>query len=923
VPEPFVGRANELTAVARELTAAERGHGGVVLLTGPAGIGKTAVVRRSLDTWAGNGQVLRASGDPAERLLAWGLLDQLARQVRLDELTDMLASGGANALAVGASLLASLRVLSAARPVVVVVDDAQWGDAQSLLAVSFAARRLASDRILCIIVARDQDVPVLPSGLTRLVADRGSRLDLVGLDPQDIASLAAQCGAGRIPSAAARRIRDHTDGVPLHVLEVLHDLPPDVLRAPGADLPAPRSLATLVLSRLAACPEQTEQLVVAAAVLGRDCLVADAAAVAGLGDPLPALQEAVAQRLLVEYDTVGGRRCAFSHALIRAAVYRDIGVDRRAHLHDRAATLSSGPAALAHRVAGCRGTDAVLAADLASQAAADLTAGSPAWAADHLVMAARVEPRGPRRDARLLEAISMMLDQGNAGGAQLYGPQAESMPRSPRRDLVLARLALFGGRCEIAEQWLASAWSAAAAGPDELRESAATAACELAMTLIGMHRLDAAAEWGRRAADAAVTPLTRACSRAVEGGSLSAAGLACEARELIEGEISRISHGPGRTLLQMFLGLMMVRGDEPEVAAELIETATLTTGPDALPAAHLLDAQLGWVIADYRRGRWDRAATEAERLVTVASDLDQNWQLTRAHLIAVYVTAGRGDWELADSHAAAAAELAGMRAGAGLIEATDALTALAVARDDPEQVLRVCADAMADPATLGRLDPARLSFWPAYAEALARTGQLAEADAALRDYEVVGHARGRRSALAAASRARGVLDIAAGRHGDAMAAFAAGIRHLAGLSLPLDEALIRLEFGRLLRHQGQRRSAARELGQARALLARLGATPFLVRCETELGGGLITQPDALCALPLTSRQLTVARAVAAGKTNRQIAAELYVSVKTVEFHLSQILARLGIDSRTQIADALTDARGLETVGDPARARASS
>ena len=917
--EPFVGREQELAALGRELAAAERGRGGSMLITGPAGIGKTALVRRCLDTWAGRGPVLRATGDPGEHLLAWGLLEQLSRPRRLADLADVLAGGDVTALSAGAALLDSLRESGAGRPVLVIIDDAQWADAPSLMALSFAARRLTTDPVLCIVVVRSEDAPALPSGFIRLVADRGTRLDLTGLGPREITSLAEQCGAGPLASVAAQRIRDHTDGVPLHVLELLHDLPPAVLRAPGADLPAPRSLATLVLSRLAACAAQTEQLVVAVAVLGRDCLVTDAADVAGLTDPLPALQEAVSQRLLTEYDTAGGRRCAFPHALIRTAVYRDIGVDRRARLHERAATRSAGPVALTHRVAACRGTDQALADDLAAQAAADRVAGSLAQAAEHLVMSARVEPRGPQREARLLDAINLMIDAGDTGGARLYGPQAESLPPSPRRDLVLGRLALLDGNCDAMEKRLAGVWTQAIAGPDELRECAATAACELAMTMIGMHRLDAAAAWGSRAASAAVTPLTRACACAIESGSLAAAGQTDEARALVESEMSRTGAGPGRTLLRMFLGLIMGPCDEPDAGAAHIEAATRATGSEALPAVHVLDAQLGLVTADYRRGCWDRAAAEAERLVTLASDLDQFWQLTRAHLIAVYLAAGRGQWELADAHAAAAAELSGNQMGAGQIEATDALTALAVARDDPEQVVRVCAEVMADRAALSRLEPARLSFWPAYAEALVRTGRLAEAGPVLREYERASRACGRMSALAAACRARGVLDVAAGQPDQALTAFAAGLRHLDGLNLPLGEALIRLEFGRLLRHLGQRRSAARELGRARNLLAGLGATPYLQRCDAELGAGLMPEPGGWPALPLTPRQLTVARAVADGKSNRQIATELYVSVKTVEFHLSQILARLGVDSRTQIAAALGGSSGLAVAGDARRA----
>jgi len=123
--------------------------------------------------------------------------------------------------------------------------------------------------------------------------------------------------------------------------------------------------------------------------------------------------------------------------------------------------------------------------------------------------------------------------------------------------------------------------------------------------------------------------------------------------------------------------------------------------------------------------------------------------------------------------------------------------------------------------------------------------------------------------------------------------------------------MTRLERGRLLRRAGQRRAAARDIGAARVLFAGLGAEPFLARCDQELGASPAPaqrqgqgQSHGHPLPPLTARQLSVAQAAAAGKTNRQIAAELYISVKTVEFHLAQILARLDVDSRSQIARAL-------------------
>jgi len=670
-------------------------------------------------------------------------------------------------------------------------------------------------------------------------------------------------------------------------------------------LPAPRSLQTLVVSRLAACTVDTEALVVAAAVLGGDCELADAATLADLADPLPALQEAIEQRLLAEPPGAGRRRVAFPHALIRTAVYCDIGVARRAALHRAAADLTGGGAALAHRVAGCTGTDGQLAANLAGRAAEERAAGQSPAAAEHLMMAARVADDRASAEGWLTEAVGLLIELGDAARARGYATQIAGMPRSAQRDLLLGRLDLLAGACGPAEQQIAGAWAAltadAGTGRTPVSEAAAKAACELALMLMGQYRLGDAASWARRSARAAASGFTRACSRTVQCGSLSVAGRDRQARVLLEAELGRCTADAARALLHLGLGATLLCADDlPGAAMHL--TAATTLGEGCLPASHLLEGRLAQVLLAYRGGHWDQAAADSDRLITLLDDLDLGWLLSRAHLNAVYIAAGRGHWQAASRHADAAAGPPGLRA----IAVADARTAIAVARDDLPGVLAAAEDSVADLSLLGQLEPSLLSFWPAYAAALARTGQHAQADRTLRAYEQRAAACARRSALAAASRARGVLHACRHDPDGALAAFDASLTYLDGLGTPLEEALTRLERGRLLRHTGRRRAAARDLGAARVLFAGLRAQPFLVRCDAELGA----EPPAMPGPdrpPLTARQLSVARAAAAGKTNRQIAAELYISVKTVEFHLAQILARLGVDSRTQIAGALSAA----------------
>jgi DNA-binding CsgD family transcriptional regulator len=908
VDEPFVGRAAELAELDRQFRLAEGGHGRVVLVAGPEGIGKTALIRRCLAAWAGSADWVLACGDPDEAVMSGGLLGQLAQPAGggAEEIDAVLASGRADPLTAGSALLVFLRERARGRPLVMVVDDAQWGDELSLKAACFALRRLRADRVLCVVAVRPDGLARLPPGVTRLASDHGERVDLGGLDVGEVAALAELVGAGRLPGRAAARLRDHTVGVPLHVRELLHDLPGEALRAPGMTLPAPRSLETLVLSRLAACAVDTERLVVAASVLGADCALADAAALAGLTDPLPAFQEAIGQRLLIEQETAFGRRCAFPHALIRAAVYRDIGVNRRAVLHRAAAGLSAGTAALAHRVAGCCGADPLLAADLAAQAAGERSAGRLAEAAEHLLMAARVAGRGAGRDRWLLAAVGMLIDLGDAARARGFEGEVTALAPSAQRSLLLGRLALLADAYASAEEQITDVWATlgprAQPGPDPVRESAAKAACELALLFIGQHRLDDSAAWAHRAVAIAACGFTRACLCAVQGVSLAAAGQAGRARERLEAEFRRSADVPGRALLRAGLGAVSLYADDLPGAAGHLDAATAADGEADVPMAHLLEVGLLRARVSYRQGEWDRAAADSERLVTLIDDLGQGWLLARAHLAAVYVAAGRGRWQDAADHAEAAAREPGTRAGEGAIALADARSAIALARDDPEGILAAARDVIGDLDLLSRLEPGRLSFWPACAEALARTGRPAEADDVLRRFEELSRAHGRRSAMAAAARARGVVEATRSRPDDALAAFDASLRHLDGLGMPLEEAMSRLERGRLLRRLGQRRSAARDLGAARALFADLGAWPFLVRCDQELCVG----PEVVTgrASPLTARQLAVAQAAAAGKSNRQIAAELYISVKTVEFHLAQILDRLGVDSRIQIAACL-------------------
>jgi DNA-binding CsgD family transcriptional regulator len=900
-----VGRSGELALLGERLASAADGHGQVVLVAGVPGAGKTALARHFLSVCAA--QAVAASGDPDETLLPGGLLEQIAQSAATpaaQPLLDLLRSGRADPLSAGSALLGMLGDLAAGPPLVLVVDDAQWGDDLSLRALTFAVRRLVSVAVLCIVLTCPDELHLLPAGLLRAVADGGWRLDLGGLPPGDIAVLAELAGAGRLPPRAVQRLHEHTGGIPLHVGELLHDLPRQVLDDPAAVLPAPRSMETLVLSRLAACGPAAERMVVAAAVLGQECRLADAAALAGLADPLPALQEAVGQRLLRELDTARGRRCAFPHRMIRSAVYREIGASRRSALHLAAAGLTAGAAALAHRVAASQGGDPVLAADLDAQAKTEVAAGRLAEAAEHLLAAAWVGEQGAGSGQRLLAAVELLIDLGDAARARGYLGELRALPPSGMRSLVLGRLAMLAGDYGQAEQHLADAWEVLVPPASPAVEGAAVAACEMAMVLLSDYQTGPATRWAQRAAGAAAATFTRTCSRAVLGTCQALAGRPDQARLLLESDLARCADDRTELMVRQGLGTVMLLSDDPDGAAAQLGAVTAAEDHHGLPLSHLLTARLFRVVADYRRGAWDQATSGAERLVSLIDDLDQGWLIGRAHAAAVYPYAGRGQWAQAAAHAQVAAG-GGRSSAAELVELVNAEVALAVARDDPAAVVAAVQPIRDRLGQLAALEPTLVGFWPGYACALVRLGQLGDAEDALRPFEQTARVRGRRSAIASAARVRGCLAAARQLPAAARASFADSLDLLAGLSRPYDEALTRLDYGRFLRRTGQRRAASRELWAARALFAALAAQPFLERCDAELGTDL-RDSTAAAAPPLTARQRTVAQAVAAGRSNREIARDLYISVKTVEFHIGQILTRLGLDSRTQIAGALTE-----------------
>jgi len=503
----FVGRAGELAILDAEMQAVQAGQPRFVLVEGEAGIGKSSLLSRFTATHPET-CVLRASGDQAEMLLAWGLIDQLLSAAGAVTAAGASPAGAArwmdaDAMAVGAHVVTALGDLQASdKAVVVVVDDLHWSDEPSARALLFALRRMRADRVLGLLSARPGQLSRLGEGWSRFTAgdDRVSRLLLDGLSGQDLVAMGQALGVGELSGRVVAQLLDHTGGNALHCRALLEELGTDGLARADDDLPAPRELATVVVARLRALSEPAQGLVAAAAVLGRSCPLATAAALAGVADPLAALDEADAAGLLAEDRPGPESFIAFAHPLIHAAVRDDLGSARRHQLHQVAATLVPAPAALHHRVAATIGPDDTLAGDLEEAARQAMAAGTTAQAAAWLAQASAASTARAEQERRLLDAMATLVDSADVAGAVALWPQVARLSPSARRSGLRGRLDLLCGRGAVVEAHLLEAWQAH--DPDTEPLVGAAAATSLAAYLCTLRRVGEALAWGERAVTA-------------------------------------------------------------------------------------------------------------------------------------------------------------------------------------------------------------------------------------------------------------------------------------------------------------------------------------------------------------------------------------------------------------------------------------
>ncbi len=908
----LLGRRRECEALDRLAADVQAGASRVLVLRGDAGVGKSELLRYLCDRLAG-WRVTRAVGVEAEIELAYSGLHQVCAPL-LDHLGNLpgpqrdalatvfgLMSGPVpDRFLVGLATLTLMAEAAEDQPLACVVDDAQWLDHASTQVLGFVARRLLAERVAMVCAVRtgaDNDVlggqPVLSIG---------------GLSEQDARTLLLANLHVRLDTAVCDQIVAECHGNPLALLELPRTWSTAAV-AGGFGLPHGRSVAGRIeesyVHRLLLLPSGTQLLVLAAAAdpRGDPVLLQRTAGILGL-DRAAAAPAVDAGLLRIR------RRVEFAHPLVRSAVYRRASPDDRQSVHRALAEATDAevhPDRRAwHRACGTTGPDDEVAAELERSAGQAQSQGGLAATAAFLTRATQLTADPTTRAHRALAAASANVQ---AGAFETAGALLAVAGEGSVDDLQRARIDLLGAQLAFARSrgnGAAPLLLAAARRLEHLdlelaRETyldALTAALFVARGAdgVGPHDVARAARAAPRPRreepaaadllldalaalltedDAAAFPLSRAALQKLAVDAQSAheptrwlwlgCALAChlwddESWYMLSdrflrivrhtGALSELPHAVNtRATILLFCG-------EVSAAASLIDeglSVQEATEISAAPYASL--ALAAW------QGRADPARAMIDRAIRESASRGEGWGVSFGEYTRALLCNGLGRYD-------------------------EALIAAGRVRDHSQNRAGV---------DLGL---------PELIEAAWQTGRLDLATDALDQVSRKAQASGTGWALGIEARSRALLS-----EGDvAEDCFLEAIKQLSRTRVRGELARSHLLYGQWLRQTGRRADARSELAVAYELLSAMGMGGFAERARHELRacGVAVPQPTVATREDLTAQEAHIARLARDGLSNPQIGADLFISARTVEWHLRKVFTKLGITSRRQLRRALSD-----------------
>ncbi|HJS96058.1 MAG TPA: AAA family ATPase [Solirubrobacteraceae bacterium] len=897
-----MGRKRECTEIDRLLDGARREVSGALVLRGEAGMGKSALVGYAAAAARAAGMmVLGVTGVEWESDMAfaglhgllWPVIDELGcvpepQREPLAAALGLAPGEGRDRFLVSAGALSLLAAAAEARPILCVIDDAQWLDVSSAHSLTFVARRLFAEQVAIVFGAREGesrrfDAPGLPE------------LAVTGLDRSSASRLLEYSAPGAAPSVR-ERLLDEAAGNPLALLELPVALSEQQLTGeaplPGA-LPMTARLRASFSQRIECLPAATRQALLIAAAEEAGELAVTLRAAGELELPDDALDPAE-EIGLVRTD---GSIVSFRHPLVRSVVYESatLGQRQRTHAALAAALDGAGSAerAVWHRAMGAVTENEEVAAALEASAQRSELRGGHASAASALERAAALSETSSERARRLSAAAQAAWTDGQGDRAAELIRRALPIADRPQR----AWLLLIRGIIEGQSGWLLDGVATMRQGLAVSEDPSVT--LQLLREGFAMasqaHAIEEATDFASRAAD--VTPAGEIDSFTKASLIASAAELSCDyerSRSLSAEQVER-ADGMDVPVCLIWASLAAARvGMRREAlhhANRAVSYAREQGAMTTLPFC--LQVQAAALIGESRLELAYASADEGWRL---ALDTGQLWAASWNLMRLVQIDALRGDEEIAHAHAA---ELGGLvaRSGAAAIgqHAKRSLALLDMCLGRPADALERLLP-MISTAQPGS-HPLFLYGLPDTVETAARADRLGEVSAHVDRYREWVEQYGSPEALALLARCRGLIDESAAEEH-----FVRAIELAPALS-QFDAARTELLYGEWLRRRRRRIDARRHLRSALECFGRLGMAPWEARARSELraSGETARRRDPSTLDQLTPQELQIARLVAGGKTNPEVAAQLFLSTRTIDYHLRKVYSKLDIASRGELA----------------------
>jgi class 3 adenylate cyclase len=913
----LLGRQRELLAIDQALAGARLGKSSRLVIRGEPGIGKTALLDYAIEH-AESMRVLSARGVEFEADVPFAGLSELLQpalaklerlpKIHADALRSSLGLGPrieADRLIIGAAALGLISGYADDAPLLITVDDAQWLDRASAEAIGFAARRLVADPVAVLIAAREtEESPLLAAGL--------QELRLGGLDEAAAAELLAQSGGLAVPADRAQRLHEATGGNPLALIE----LAPEANRAPATpydSLPVATSVERAYLRRAAGLsPDGRRALLILAASGGSDvALVRRAALVMGLAGG--AVEEAEGAAL-VSYR---GGRAEFVHPLARASIYHSASPsERRAAHRALAAAMTAADDAdrrAWHLGAGAAGWDAEAADALETAArrakeSSGYDAAAQAWAES-----ARLTEAEEPRARRLFHAAENAWLAGRADDAEAALRDARKVAEAPLTveiDTLAGLMAMRRGRVMDGYNTLVAA-AGSIESTDRLKAIRIIADASLSMFGVGNPNdmLGAAARSLELLQDGD-PPETGIFAHVAYASLAILAGRGAEGPQHLHAALrlfQEVDGGLEDPLLVTCAGTVSLFLRETRAGRDLLERA-LTQARDHSPTAALPMVLFVLGRDAFATNNWPLARAMYEDSIRVARETTQVTWVAGPLTGLAWLDALEGRAEDCRANAAEGLELT-ESLGVVLYHSWGmiALGMLELGLGRPEEALRHFQECDAFLRDNAISDP-DLAPVPDIVEALIRLGRDAEAREAARGYHAAATAKSQPFALARAERALALVapDSSFAAH------FETALEHHESTPDAFERARTQLYFGERLRRTRKRVEARKQLRAALKTFDELGAAPWGERALTELqaSGESARVREDTYRQQLTPQELQVALTLAEGATTREAAARLYLSPKTVEYHLRHVYDKLEIRTRDELRTAvLGSARG--------------